>query len=75
MALLIDEYLDDEVEALKAAMGRRASNPDHITRIEKTGYGNFRVFSVPVDMYVELDLDNPSSNSPFISRSNWANAS
>lgn len=55
-------YFDSREEALQEVRRRKAEpNDDNIlVRYERTGYGNWRVYSVPADFVVDSIADGPS---------------
>lgn len=58
---LTDAYFDTEEEARKEMRRRRSQPTDEpmLVRCERTGYGTWRVYSMPVELLVDFLLDMP----------------
>ena len=73
-----EAYYDTQEEALEEVRRRRSSVGDDalLTRCERTGYGNWRVVSVPAEFVVDTVADGPSPDLTDFGlrprRSNWA---
>lgn len=71
-------YFDTEEEALEEVRRRRSDIRDDalLTRCERTGYGTWRVVSVPAEFVVDTIADGPSPDLTDFSlrphRPNWA---
>ena len=57
-----DAYFDTQEEAFREVHRRKASLDDEhmIVQLEKTGYGNWRVYSVLADVMMDAIADGPS---------------
>lgn len=55
-------HFDTREEALKEVRKRKTkpSEEQMLVRYERTGYGNWRVYSVPADFVVDSIADGPS---------------
>lgn len=65
-AAMIVAYFDTEEEA-RAEARRRKSQPDDeymIVRCERTGYGNWRVRSIPADLALDMFDLAPAMGAP-----------
>ena len=76
MAENTDTYFDTEKEARKEVVNRKTLCDEMtLVRYERTGYGNWRVYSVPADMMVNMIADGPSVDLDFLrashKKSSW----
>lgn len=58
---LTDAYFDTEDEARKEVHRRKLqpTNEPMLVRCERTGYGSWRVYSMPAELLVDILLDMP----------------
>lgn len=62
MTVPSEAYYETQEEALEEVRRRRSSGGDDamLVRCERTGYGNWRVVSIPAEFVVDTVADGPS---------------
>ena len=69
-----DSFHDNIADALEEVAKRRADpeGKNLITRVEPSGYGGFKVRSIPAEFYIDLLADGPMPISANVTRRRWA---